>query len=159
MTAMSMMQLLRRSGGEGSVDLDLVDNPDNQRPTSFERPGQIAVARVGTDDLLLLADVMAERGYMATWLDLRDHRFNELDAEDDEILTGHLLGLLRRRDLDGALGFMAVQGRGLLVIGIELSSPEGIRVRINRDGIVTINHPFQGLKDDLTSGWRRVITA
>lgn len=154
------MQLLRRLGDDAAdVGLDLVENPEQQRPAAFERPGQLAVARFGTDDLLVLAEAMAELGYMPTWLDLRDSRFNELDPEDDQFLSAHLLADLRRPDLESARRFLAVEGRGVLVLAVELSSPKGIRFRINQDGILTVGRPITGLADDLTSGWRRVISA
>src|SRR4051812_70690 len=105
MSGMSTMQLLRRLGDESGKDLDLVDNPDSRRPSAFESPGQVAVPRFGTDDLLLLADAMADRGYRLTWLDLRDERFNVVDEDDEEAAAGRLLGDLRRRDVTSALRF------------------------------------------------------
>jgi hypothetical protein len=158
MCRVSTMQLLRRLSGQGLSDLDVVDNPQHQRPTEFERPGQVVVPRFGTDDLIELADAMAEQGYRATHLDLRDHRFNVLPEGEEEFAEERLLRDLRNRDVDGARYFLSVEARDVFVIAIEFSAPSGFRFRLNRDGIVTTNHETEELRGDLANGWRRVIT-
>jgi hypothetical protein len=151
------MQLLRRLGGEGGAELELVENPDEQQPRAFERAGQLLAPRFGNDDLLLPADALGDQGYITTWLDLRDQRFNPLDEDEDEELTGSLLIAMRQHDASSALGYLRSFARGIVVNAIELADPEGDRFRIDRDGIVTLTHQFSGLRDDLARGWRRVI--
>jgi hypothetical protein len=154
---MSTMQLLRHVGEEGAADLELVANPHEEQPRTFERAGRLLLPRFGNDDLLLLAAALGELGYSTTWLDLRDQRFNPLDDDYDDELLNELLPRMRRKDATAALTYLRSYARGIVVNAVQLADPDGDRLRIDRDGTVTLNHQRSGLGHDLAAGWRRVI--
>lgn len=122
----------------GHTDLRAVESFTslNAESESHSKGGEL---RLGTDDLLTVANDAARHGYRIRNVTLVDSRFKPLDPEAATYFSHRIKTKIADGDMDSVRQFLANEAQGTFVTTIELQSPKRDSITLERRGMLRVD--------------------
>ncbi|WP_141437068.1 hypothetical protein [Blastococcus aggregatus] len=149
---MPPVQLVLRDRGDGSEQLDAVENPLAKGPDELESDdASLHVPRLGTDAFVRLVAALSDRGFRVERFEFRDRRMHPVEGEEADEVSAKLRELISDGDVSGALRYLNREAEDIYIVAITVSEPSRRRFRLGRFGSITGNNSSP---DELISALR-----
>ncbi|WP_096359269.1 hypothetical protein [Microbacterium sp. TPU 3598] len=133
------------------------ENPDGLPPLSFEDNGRgVRIPRLGTQDILAIAEYAARSGYRIDSFQLADHTLTNLQDPLAATVSAKLKKMLESgKDARAAENLLLERWPSLNVTGLSLTTPDLRTVRIQRQGILSASADWASTRF-LADAWQAV---
>jgi hypothetical protein len=126
-----------RLSGEGTPKFDTLDNPLNRPSISFENESEdIHVPRLGSQDLISIANFARSRGYEVQDFEIVDGTMTRVSSSERERVSRRIKEALNGSSIETATALFIDTYPTYSILGISLRDKENNRSVLRRNGVL-----------------------
>lgn len=118
-------------------EFETIAKVGNTPPLAYEdEENDVFVPRLGSDDLLYIADFAQQEGFEVDRLIVTDRSGSRFASDVEDEISDHLLAALRGSGPKYTSALLATQYSGLTLVAVDLTSPDMHSLLLRRLGVV-----------------------